>query len=394
VSTSAIRNEPQVFISYGRRDNYTPPDSEHLKGFVDHLLRAIKWRLMEMGLPDAKFWLDRTQIEPGDRWSDAIEEALNRADLFVAILSENYLQSSWCKKEVSTMKTRVGKLPPPPDGKRRIFRVDKRKVPEHAMPPELQELPKIQAVQFYREDPTADEIYEFFWGGKVRLSDEYDTAILRLASAIGGRLKDLGTEFTPNPQPQVETTRKSTNGRVVFVAKPALDMLEDYRRIVAELRGHGFRVVPSPDTNFSNWDDDETRSAVASALAKAEVSIHLLGDRPGRQALVSMQLEAAAEKAKTTPAEESRTKPGFERLIWAPAVLLVPDDEARRVRRDPFEVLDQFGQWVESDQLFSDMYTKFRQEVLQRLEERRLNGKQFDLDARTSTPTPPGRRRK
>jgi hypothetical protein len=377
VPSATTRSEPQVFISYRLLDNYTPPDSGPLKGFVDHLLRAIKWRLIEMGVPDADFWLDRSKIEPGDRWSDAIEEALNRADLFVAIVSENYLQSSWCKKEFCAMKKRVSKLPAPPDGKRRIFRVDKRKVPEE-IPPELLELLEIQAVQFYREDPDDKIIDEFFWGGKVRLSDEYDKAIHRLASGIATRLRELRIQFKPKPQRhqfQVNDTRQSSNGRVIFVAKPAPDMLENYRRIVAELRGHGFRVVPAPDTNFSDWGDEEIRSAVVSALAKAEVSIHLLGDRPGRVDLVSMQLRAAAEKAKTA-AEETKRKPGFERLIWAPAVLLAPDDEAPKAPRDPFEVLDQFGQWVESDQLFSDTYANFRRDVLQRLEtaaQRRAN---------------------
>jgi hypothetical protein len=370
MSSPTTRSEPRVFVSYRRLDNYTPPDGGPLKGFVDHLLRAIKWRLMEMGVPDADFWLDRSKIEPGDRWSDAIEEALNRADLFVAIVSENYLRSSWCIKEVCTMKKRASKLPAPPDGKRRIFRVDKRKVPEQEIPPELQELREIQAVQFYREDLDAEKIDEFFWGGKVRLSDEYDNAIDRLASAIAKRLKELRIQFKPEPQRhqlQVNDTRQSKNGRVIFVAKPAPDMLEDYRRIVAELRGHGFRVVPAPDTNPSEWGKEEIRSAVVSALAKAEVSIHLLGDRPGSMDLVSMQLRAAAEKAKTA-AKETKRKPGFERLIWAPAVLLVPDDEAPRAPRDPFEVLDQFGQWVESDQLFSDTYANFRRDLLQRLE--------------------------
>jgi hypothetical protein len=364
VLSDTARSEPQVFISYRRLDNYTPPDSESLKGFVDHLLRAIKWRLMEMGVPEAHFWLDRSKIEPGDRWSDAIEEALNRADLFVAIVSENYLRSSWCIKEVCTMKKRVSKLPAPPDETRRIFRVDKRKV---EIPPELQELREIQAVQFYREDLDAEEIYEFFWGGKVRLSDDYDNAIRRLASAIAERLKELGIQYKPKPERQVDDTRQSSNGRVIFVAKPALDMLENYRRIVTELRGHGFRVVPAPDTDPSDWAEEEIRSAVVGALAKAEASIHLLGDRPGRMDLVSMQLRAAAEKAKTA-AEETKRKPRFERLIWAPAVLLAPDNEAPRAPRKPFEVLDQFGQWVESDQLFSDTYANFRRDVLQRLE--------------------------
>ena len=344
--SATTRSEPQVFISYRRLDNYTPPDMGPLKGFVDHLLRAIRWRLTEMGVPDANFWVDRSKIEPSDRWSDAIEKALNRADLFVAIISENYLRSSWCIKEACTMKTRASKLPVPPDG--RIFRVDRHKVAEERIPPELQELNEIQAVQFYREDLDAKKIDEFFWGGRVRLTDEYDNAIDRLASAIAKRLQELQIQFKPEPQrhqPQVTDTRQ--NGRVIFVAKPAPDMLENYRRIVAELRGHGFRVVPAPDTNPSDlWDKEEIRSLLrVSALAKAEVSIHLLGDRPGRMNLVSTQLSAAAEKAKTA-AKETKRKPRFERLIWAPGVLLVPDKRTPRTPRDPFEVLDQFGQWV------------------------------------------------
>jgi hypothetical protein len=356
-----------IFVSYSRPDNYAPPDSGPLKGFVDYLLRAIKWRLMEMGVPDAVFWVDRSKIEPGDRWSDAIEEALNRADLFVVIVTENYLRSSWWIKEVHAIKERASKLPAPPGWEHRIFRVDKHKVPEHKLPEILR---KIQTVQFYREDLDAKKIDEFFWGGKVRLTDEYDNAIDRLASAIAKRLQELQIQFKPQRQRhQGEVNDTRQNGPVIFVAKPAPDMLENYRRIVTELHGHGFRVVPAPDANPNDWGEEEIRSAVVSALAKAEVSIHLLGDRPGRMDLVSMQLRAAAEKAKTA-AEENKRKPGFERLIWAPAVLLAPDDEAPREPRDPFEVLDQFGQWVESDQLFSDTYANFRRDVLQRLARR------------------------
>ena len=241
--------------------------------------------------------------------------ALNRAELFIAILSKNYIKSSWCEKELRTMKSRVDKLGAPA-GERRIFRVDKHKVPENQIPDALR---RIQSVQFYREDQDAKCVDEFFWGGKVRLSKEYDKALLELTSAICKRLEELGIPFEPKdrPEPQVDNARPS-NGRVVFVAKPAGDMVEYYRTLVEELQGTGFRVTPDPDKDLGNLGE-EVRSAVINALAEAEASIHLLGTRTGGRPdgldmdLVPMQLAAAAEEAKR--------RPGFERLIWAPTVL-------------------------------------------------------------------------
>jgi len=360
--SGAACSNREVFISYRTLDNIPP--TRHRHGFVNYLLRAVRSRLEEDGVPDTVLWQDRSQIEPGDVWSQEIWKALNRAELFVAILSKNYIRSPWCEQELHAMKERVEKLTTPA-GKRRIFRVDKHKVPETQIPEALR---KIQAVQFYREDQDAKCVDEFFWGGKVRFSKEFDRALLELTSAIGERLEELGIRYEPKGQPvsQVDNIRRNSNGRVVFVAKPALDMEEYYRTLIEELWGTGFRVTPDPDKDLSNRGE-EVRSAVVGALAEAEVSIHLLGTRTGGRPdgldmdLVPMQLAAAAEEAKR--------KPGFERLIWAPTVLPEKSAQAKRARRNPFQILKRFGQrLLEADQIDSDTASNFNLHVLQRLE--------------------------
>jgi hypothetical protein len=370
VECDPAHDEPQqVFISYRRLDNAPPVGSRRRHGFVDYLLRQVRSRLEEDGVPDAILWLDRSHIEPGDIWSDKILNALKKSELFIAIVSKNYIRSSWCARELCTMQERVAALGVPA-GERRIFRVDKHKVPEDQVPEVLR---AIQAVQFYRKAPDAKNPDEYFWGGKVRLSKEFDNALLELTTAIGNRLEDLlaiHLDRQGPPEPQADDIRPS-NGHVVFVAKPASDMVEYYRILVEELRGTGFRVTPNPDKDLSDRGQ-EGRSAVFSALAEAEASIHLLGTRTGGD-LVRMQLVAAAEEAKR--------KAGFERLIWAPKIL--PGETSARAKivlRNPLKILKEFGQQLlETDQILGDTAaSKFNEYVLLRLERTLISPRQAD----------------
>src|SRR5262249_16350744 len=98
----------EIFVSYRRLDNDPPPaDPHHRSGFVDYLLRQIRYDLRQLGVPDAILWQDRSNIESGDIWSDAISNALNRAELFIVILTKNYIRSPWCNRELSTIASRA-----------------------------------------------------------------------------------------------------------------------------------------------------------------------------------------------------------------------------------------------------------------------------------------------
>jgi hypothetical protein len=175
-----------IFVSYRALDNQLPPERRG-HGFVDYLLAQLRYELDQLGMRNKILWLDRKEIFPGDVWSADLLDALNRAELFIAIVSPNYISSSWCEKELDVMKSRAEMLGAPAEA-RRIFRVDKHKVPETHIPKTLQ---SIQAVRFYRQDH--DAVDEFFWGGKVRLSREYHKALLQLASAIHRRVEELRT---------------------------------------------------------------------------------------------------------------------------------------------------------------------------------------------------------
>jgi MinD-like ATPase involved in chromosome partitioning or flagellar assembly len=180
---TALAEAVPMFVSYRRLDDDAPP-GEHASGFVDYLLRQVRYDLVQLGVPHAIVWQDRSKIAPADDWNEDISNALNKAELFTVILSKNYITSSWCQKELATIQSRVGDA-----WKSRIFRVDKHKVPENEVPEPLR---GIESVRFYREDRYADSVDEYFWRGKVRFIDEYEDAVKSLAKAIYKRLKELG----------------------------------------------------------------------------------------------------------------------------------------------------------------------------------------------------------
>ena len=256
----------------------------------------------------------------------------------------------------------------PPAGQGRIFRVDKHKVSDDEIP---EPLLGIEAVQFYREDQYADRIDLLFWRGKVTFIEEYEAAVKRLAEGIYKRLKELGFQFHPKDKSTPEGPHKGpSNGRTVFVATPAGDMLPSYRSLVRELEGAGYRVTPEPGKDLGTLLGNEVQSLVVEALSGAEASIHLLGKRTGWRPdgldidIVPMQLVAAAE--------ETKRKSGFERIIWAPVVLLETSAQPETARRDPLEVLGRFGQQLlPTDQIDSDTASRFNQFVLQHLAEKK-----------------------
>src|SRR5262245_810543 len=116
-----------VFVSYKREDDAPPPENPSPDfGFVRYLSRQLNYELKQLGVPDEILWRDRAKIAPADDWSEVIRQELHRADLFLAVVSRNYIRSKWCKDEVLTMAQRIETLDTSVRD-RRIFRVDKQR---------------------------------------------------------------------------------------------------------------------------------------------------------------------------------------------------------------------------------------------------------------------------
>jgi hypothetical protein len=342
----------QVFVSYARDDDAQPPDSPDAKGFVSYLYDQLQYEFLS-GKPRPKIWRDTRRIGKGDLFDPVIEEALGSSALLVVVLSRNWIASDYCRQELEHFAqhwSRANK-----DVRERIVLIGKRHIPPNERPPLLQGQ---QGFAFYAVDES-DEVApetEFFVRGKVR-DPRYVERVEELARFLLQRAARLGGPI------EVRSSAPSVapNGRTVYLAKPADDMREAYDRLVKELQGRGYSITPDPREEIpctataAAWIDE--------ALASAELSVHLVGERPGyapegEERIVKLQLARAAAKVPAAPSAGADADRAFHRMIWAPKVL--QNDAAQAAReRDPAEVLARFDRQLPADKLEGDTLSKF-----------------------------------
>ena len=73
-----------IFISYNHRD----------KDFANSLARNLVYARHNV-------WIDNWELNAGDSLLDKIQNAIGESDAILAILSENSIDSSWCKREIN-----------------------------------------------------------------------------------------------------------------------------------------------------------------------------------------------------------------------------------------------------------------------------------------------------
>jgi len=71
-----------VFISYAHKDD---------PSWLDNLLSHLSWLKSQYNID---LWTDR-DIEPGDKWHETIQAALDRAKVAVLLVTQNYLASDY-----------------------------------------------------------------------------------------------------------------------------------------------------------------------------------------------------------------------------------------------------------------------------------------------------------
>jgi hypothetical protein len=339
-----------IFISYSRDDDVPPPDRPDRKGFVTFLDESMRYEFRDLGPDRPSVWRDTKRISLGDQFTPEIEETLRKTKLLVVILSPNWMASRWCNLELDTF----AKLHGPEGLRERIVLVNKRYIDPDRRPCLLQG--QLGFSFFSRNDDPQDIAgdRDYFDRGEVRDPRYWDQL-----NALVAHL--LRRKPPPPPQPRYPPT-----GRTIYVAKPASDMRAGYDRIVSELVGKGHTVVPPPE------QDIPLNSAVAeidAALAAAEISIHVLGEKAGEAPedqlpMVKLQLARATEK---TSKDQSAK---FHRIVWAPSLWVVPgtgNQGTRETSRHPVEVLARFDRQLATDKVEGDTLSKFVDYVNQHL---------------------------
>jgi hypothetical protein len=351
----------QIFISYARDDDIPPPHDPAGKGFVTFLREQLEFEFRNRGPTRPTIWVDIRGVGAAELFEPAIDRAINDSAFFIAVLSPNWMDRDFCRRELRRFGERWSH-----EGsegvKHRIIVVNKLHVePDHR--PSL--LQGQVGYTFYALD--GSEVEQPFFDRGVADSRYFDclrkmahSILMRIGRQRSASISTDGDSTSP-VQPAAAT------GRTVFVAKPAPDMRQPYDRVVKELTGQGYSVVPDPAKDIP--PDSSAVEFIDRALAAAEVSIHLLGEKLGSRPdeelapILKLQLARAAERVAKDVA--GGTTPGFRRIIWAPKVLdtsvaEVPQaDQPARVTRNPVEVLTKFDRQLDSDKIDGKVLSKF-----------------------------------
>jgi hypothetical protein len=284
------------------------------------------------------------------------------------VLSRNWLAREWCLRELDTFVKRWEA-----DGGRprdRIILVAKHYIDPGRRPSWLQGQEGYSFFSVDREEILAAP-------GRIGIEQEYYERGEVLDPACWGVLKQLASYLwrqaahaaAPAPDPGSKPLVESA-GRTIYIAKPAGDMRQAYDSLVEELQRRGYAIEPPVAAEISH---DHTATAfVTQALGKAELSIHLLGNKAGfapedAEPIAKLQLKRAADLVTGAGADAPGGRP-FRRIIWAPKVLAEQPGSAESAERDPLGVLADFDTHLPSDKVEGDNLSKFVEFVVQHLE--------------------------
>ncbi len=357
-----MSDEVVIFLSYAHDDDLILSPDPDEPGFVSFLDQQLR----DLGARQANVWRDRRRISQGDQFADIIDDGLKRAELLVVVMSPNWMQRPYCRKEFETFLS-LRKAAGVTNPAARMLVVGKGYVDRCGRPLELQGQ---EGFLFYSRDDENDvgAITPLFNRGKCndRFYDDLAGGLQKRVTQI------LSGAPTPPPTTQQTAPIVTPNGRTVFLAKPASDMKAAYVQLVTELQGKGLNVAPDPSADAPS--DKRAEPFLTDALSRAEVFVHLVGDSGGFAPeglgnIVTLQLALA--RAKAAQAEGAPGQKLTRRIVWAPKIL---DDggaapKGPAVERHPLKALERFDQQIVTDKIDGDILSKFIEFLFQYLTE-------------------------
>ncbi len=364
-----MSDEVGIFISYAHNDDLQLRAAKDEKGFVTFFCEMLRAKLRDLGATRAKIWLDRQRISDGDQFEGKIDDGLKKAQILVVVMSNNWLDRPYCRRELDEF-VELRRAAGVDNVAERMVVVGKGHVDRLKRPPLLQTQ---EGFLFYARDDQNDvaEVKPFFTSGDAsddRFYDRRDDLATFLQRRVDRIAEGAGTGTTSDPVPPIALP----NGRTIYLAKPAADMEAAYSRLAFELQGKGYTVVPEVNSDIPK--NAAVRDYVKTALEKAEVSVHLVGEKRGfvpdddeLDPIVKLQLGCARERASRS-AEPSESV--FRRIVWAPKILAAADQPAGpTVERDPLKVLERFDGQIPTDKIDGDILSKFIEFLFQYLAE-------------------------
>ena len=233
----------QLFVSYRRVAN----DSSDK--WVDVFCEALRKNLREMVGNEVALWRDSEELQPGMPWRPQLQLAIDEATIFLAVVSRSYFAEDECRRELDWFLRRIKQDPKVP---RLIMPVFKQPPsPQKPPPPDVGIL---QRHEFFVPEPgQAGRWREFspseaeFWNSLARLAQDITLAL--------------------------EGMDGSTQQAKVYLARVCPELESQREAVRADLRQHGFEVVPQ---NEYFWNANDIDAQISADLEGAVLCVHMV----------------------------------------------------------------------------------------------------------------------
>ena len=262
-----MRFKRHLFISYTHKDN--KPLFSDADGWVSRFHKTLGVVLEQRLGRVPEIWRDE-RLQGNDMFTPEIMAQLPDSAVLLAVLSEGYVASQWCRDEAQAFceaAEREGNLTL--DNKSRVFKVIK------APPASLDPLPPVM------REMTGYNFFERLAGNAPKELDpdfdkdsraKYIDQIMTLAFNLSTLINDLeaaNDDSHTATRPQLP---------LVYLAECDHDRSADRSALAIDLAARGYTVLPDRELPRA---EAAYRGAVQAALARCKLAVHLVGDRSG-----------------------------------------------------------------------------------------------------------------
>jgi hypothetical protein len=284
----AVDFNHDVFISYAHADNGVPVGSSVPHGWVT----ALAANLNEGPNVFKKNLFIDHQLRPGDSFSTELLSRVKQSSVLVLLLSQNYIDSKWCGKELEHFVREHAQDPSKPGD---VFVVELFPYKNFTnVPPVIEQLrkQKIDAKFWYQPLESADPSLagypsahesgplgqRHYWSVLNALRVALDTRLRAIQEAL--RSPSVPVHL-PSPTTMPAATAAKPSLGTILLADTTDDLEAQRNAVRLALEPEGILVLPEGD--YVGLTPAEFEAAITSDLARADLFVQLLSPTPGRK---------------------------------------------------------------------------------------------------------------
>lgn len=303
--------ENDIFISYAHIDNLSVGNE---KGWVNQFCEHLEVRLWKrFGKKGAvKIWWDPA-LDGNQLFDKTIQEAVNKSALFVALTSNGYIESDYCRQEINWFcrKARSEPIGLAAGDRYRLFNLLLNNIPFNEWPEEYDRTSGLPFHDAERDDQFGEPSVP---GDKL-----FQQQLRDLVDALYKTICSIEEQHQSANIRQTETVSDApTDSFTVFLADTSDSLRSVRRRVQAELEQQGIRVVANIPPPYEAAEHDE---CAGNIISRAGLSVHLLDNLSGRE------IEGSSGKTYPQRQAELALERAKAQLIWAPQSLNVASIE-------------------------------------------------------------------